>query len=65
MMRWFSANELWHERSSEFWALKMLLQHHLGDTRADDDWMEMRDPAEVMQASNPSSSSFHIIGMYG
>ena len=50
MMRWFSCNELWHIRSSEFWSLKMLLQHHLGGNRANDDWESMRDPAEMMQA---------------
>ena len=30
MMRWFSVNDLWEERSQEFYALKMILQHCSG-----------------------------------
>jgi hypothetical protein len=30
MMRWFSVHELWEERSREFYALKMILQHCSG-----------------------------------
>ena len=62
-MRWFSVNELWHTRSSEFWALKMLLQHHSGDA-SDEPLAYMEDPADMMR-KNPREELQALRAAYG
>ena len=49
MMRWFSCNQMWHERKSEFWATKLILQH--ANANEDGPLAEVFDPAKVMQGN--------------
>ena len=66
LMRWFSVNGLFEERKTEFWGLKMLLQHHLGDSDPDDAdaLIGMQDPAQVMQ-QNPREELRQLRASHG
>ena len=62
MMRWFSINQMWEARKTEFWSLKLILQH--ASSSEDGPMAEVFDPAKLM-SQNPQKELSALKAMHG